>query len=135
MTITPSHLPYRGAIGTALLFALTACSKPAIPPTPPARVAWFTAAPAAADKAGFTGVVHARTETKLGFRVAGKVIARLIDPGDTVCKRQALMKRDPTDYVLASSAVLAAVEAAPACQSQAVADAKRWYSFLKLHWR
>lgn len=125
MTIMSPHLPYRGAIGAALLFALTACSKPAIPPTPLAKVAWFTAAPAAADNASFTGVVHARTETSLGFRVAGKIIARLVDPGDTVRKGQALMKLDPTDYVLASSAAHAAVDAALARQSQAVADEVR----------
>jgi hypothetical protein len=35
-------------------------------------------------------VVRARTESNLGFRVAGKILERLVDPGDRVRIGQAL---------------------------------------------
>lgn len=118
----------RRRASTAILFALctlTACSKPTPPPPPLARVAWFAAEASYADNGSYTGVVHARTESNLGFRVAGKIVERLVDPGDTVHKGQPLMRLDPTDYVLASSAAHAAVDAALARQVQAVSDEAR----------
>lgn len=128
MTILFLKPPYRRAAGAATLLAiaaLSACSKPAPVPQAVAKVAWFTAAPASADNASYTGVVHARTESNLGFRVAGKIVERLADPGDTVRKGQPLMRLDPTDYVLASGAAHAAVDAALARQAQAVSDEAR----------
>lgn len=119
------RLPRRSIIGATLLLSLAACSQPATEPDQPAKVAWFKAEPAAANKATFTGVVHARTESNLGFRVNGKVVERLVDPGQSVRKGQALMRIDPVDYELASSAAHAAVIAAQAHQAQAVADEAR----------
>lgn len=121
----PLPFPRRTIIGASLLLSLAACSHPAAELDQTAKVAWFTAAPATSDKATFTGVVHARTESNLGFRVNGKVIERLVDPGQTVHKGQPLMRIDPVDYELASSAAHAAVVAAQAHQTQAVADEAR----------
>jgi RND family efflux transporter MFP subunit len=121
----PFQLPRRSIIGATLLLSLAACSHPAPPPQPLAKVAWFTAEPAATDQAAFTGVVHARTESNLGFRVAGKIVERLVDPGQTVHKGQPLMRIDPVDYDLASGAAHAAVDAAQANQVQAVAEEAR----------
>jgi RND family efflux transporter MFP subunit len=118
-------LPRRSIIGATLLLSLAACSHPAPPPPPTAKVAWFTAEAAAADTAAFTGVVHARTESNLGFRVAGKIVERLVDPGQAVHKGQPLMRIDPVDYDLASGAAHAAVDAAQAHQVQAVAEEAR----------
>lgn len=115
----------RSVIVATLMLTLAACSHPAPTPAPLAKVAWFTAQAAAADNAAFTGVIHARTESKLGFRVAGKIVERLVDPGQTVHKGQALMRIDPVDYDLASGAAHAAVDAALAHQVQAVADEAR----------
>jgi RND family efflux transporter MFP subunit len=111
--------------GLALLLALGACSKPAPAPAPLARVAWFTATAAGADDASYTGVVHARTESNLGFRVGGKVLARLVDAGDNVAKGQPLMRLDVTDFALARNAADAAVAAAQARQVQAAAEEVR----------
>ncbi|MES2346903.1 MAG: efflux RND transporter periplasmic adaptor subunit [Pseudomonadota bacterium] len=115
----------RGIVGATLLLGLAACSHPASQPDSPAKVAWFTAASASGGSATFTGVVHARTESNLGFRVAGKIVERLVDPGQAVRKGQPLMRIDPVDYELAAAAAHASVEAAQARQAQAVAEEAR----------
>lgn len=70
-------------------------------------------------KAHYTGVVRARTESSLGFRVAGKITERLVDAGDAVRKGQPLMRLDPVDFDLALRVAQAAVEAARAVLTQA----------------
>jgi RND family efflux transporter MFP subunit len=125
-----SKLPRRALIGTTLLLTVAACSHPAPPPETAVKVAWFTARPAAGGAATFTGVVHARTESSLGFRVAGKVVERLVDPGQSVRKGQALMRIDPADYDLALAAARSAVDAAQARQVQAVAEEARLRNLL-----
>jgi multidrug efflux pump subunit AcrA (membrane-fusion protein) len=44
----------------------------------------------------FTGIVAPHVQSDLGFRVSGKVLARLVDAGQTVTRGQALMRIDPT---------------------------------------
>ena len=46
----------------------------------------------------YTGVVKARVESFLGFRVAGKITERLVDTGQTVKRGQLLYKLDRTDF-------------------------------------
>jgi len=55
----------------------------------------------------YTGVIRARTESNLGFRVAGKIAARLVNAGDAVKAGQPLLKLDPVDYQLALNAARA----------------------------
>ena len=55
----------------------------------------------------YTGVVRARTESNLGFRVAGKIVERLVNTGEAVKMGQPLLKLDPTDYQLALQAARA----------------------------
>ncbi len=74
----------------------------------------------------FTGVVSARVQSDLGFRVPGKVIERLVDTGQTVRKGQPLMRIDPTDYAFAATAASNTVEAARARALQTAADEKRY---------
>ena len=45
----------------------------------------------------FTGVVAARVQSDLGFRVPGKILERLVDAGQTVTRGQPLMRIDATD--------------------------------------
>lgn len=78
-----------------------------------------------AAAAQYTGVVRARTESNLGFRVAGKITERLVNAGDTVKKGQPLLKLDPTDYQLALQSARAAVEAARAINTQARLEQER----------
>lgn len=125
-----SKLPMRTLIGATLLLGLAACSHPEAPQDTVAKVAWFTVQPANSGVASFTGVVHARTESNLGFRVAGKIVERLVDPGQSVRKGQPLMRIDAVDYDLALAAAHSAVEAAQARQVQAVAEEARLRNLL-----
>ncbi|MET3106481.1 RND family efflux transporter MFP subunit [Oxalobacteraceae bacterium GrIS 2.11] len=66
-----------------------------------------------------TGVVQARVETDLGFRVDGRVTQRLVDTGQHVEAGQVLARLDPNDYQLASRAAAAQVAATKAELDQA----------------
>jgi RND family efflux transporter MFP subunit/putative MATE family efflux protein len=82
----------------------------------------------------FTGVIHARYESALGFRVSGKIAERMVDAGDRVRKGQPLMRLDPTDFELASKAAHAAVESARAISIQAASDEARRRRLLGEGW-
>jgi RND family efflux transporter MFP subunit len=91
----------------------------------PPFVRSFTVKSAGSTDAQFTGVIHARTESDLGFRVPGKIIEKLVKNGDHVNRGQALMLLDPTDLRLAAKAAQAAVKAARAQNIRALADERR----------
>jgi len=78
----------------------------------------------------FTGTVGARVQSDLGFRVPGKVVARLVDAGQVVRRGQPLMRIDPTDYRLAAQAAAGAVAAARARAVQTSADERRYRELL-----
>jgi RND family efflux transporter MFP subunit len=65
-------------------------------------------------------------ESDLGFRVGGKVVARLVDAGQVVHRGQPLMRIDATDYTLAVQAAAQAVAAARARAVQTSADELRF---------
>lgn len=98
------------------LLTLSACgtTTQADPRTEPPLVRTIIVDGAEASTRAFTGVIAARVESNLGFRVPGKVIARLVDTGATVRRGDVLMRIDPVDLKLAASAgeqVVAAVAA------------------------
>ena len=70
----------------------------------PRLVRSFTVISAQGGVAEYTGVIHARTESDLGFRVSGKILEKLVKAGDHVKRGQALMRLDPTDPRLAANA-------------------------------
>jgi RND family efflux transporter MFP subunit len=74
----------------------------------------------------FTGVVSARVQSDLGFRVPGKIVERLVDTGQTVRRGQPLMRIDRTDLALATAASTGTVEAARARALQTAADEVRY---------
>ncbi|MCS0497794.1 efflux RND transporter periplasmic adaptor subunit [Ancylobacter sp. MQZ15Z-1] len=82
----------------------------------------------------FTGVVAARVESNLGFRVAGKVTERLVDTGQTVTAGQPLMRIDRTDLDLEIAAKERAVAAADAVRTQAAADEVRYRELRENGW-
>jgi RND family efflux transporter MFP subunit len=73
----------------------------------------------------YTGVVRARTESNLGFRVAGKIAGRLVNAGDAVKSGQPLLKLDSVDFQLGLQAARSAVEAARAVYTQASLEQER----------
>src|SRR6266699_2661927 len=78
----------------------------------------------------FVGVVRARYETDLGFRVAGKIVSRLINNGDVVHAGDVIARLDPQDFVLQVESAEAELAAATSNLAQARAEAER-YATLK----
>eukprot|EP01037_Dinobryon_pediforme_P001488 gene1488-1510_t len=74
----------------------------------------------------FSGTVQARTQAELGFRVAGKVIARPVEVGDHVKSGQILAQLDQADLILSEQVAEAALQAAIADQVNARADFARY---------
>jgi len=89
------------------------------------RVEVFKAKAAGSNGRTFTGIVEARVQSDLGFRVAGKILQRSVDVGQRVQKGQPLMRLDPEDLRLSAAAQQANVEAARAKYTQAKADETR----------
>lgn len=58
----------------------------------------------------YTGIVKARVESNVGFRVSGKITQRLVDIGQSVKRGQPLFKLDPTDLSHTVKAKQEAVE-------------------------
>jgi len=81
----------------------------------------------------FTGIVSARVESDLGFRIPGKVTERLVDTGQTVKRGQPLMRIDPTDFKLAMRANEEAVIAARARARQTADDEVRYRDLVARH--
>ena len=115
------------AIALTALAALAGCSRPAPAPEPVRAVRVQTIQ---ADSAGgryeYAAEVRARKESKLGFRVAGKIVRRNVDLGDTVKAGQVLAQLDPRDLRLGQDAARAALNAAQVNLDQATADYKRY---------
>ena len=112
-----------------LPFVLAACRDASSSPdprmqTPLVRVG-TVAAPVEGERS-FTGVVAARVQSDLGFRVPGKVLERSVDRGQTVKRGQPLLRIDPTDLRLATRAQDAAVAAARARARQTAEDEARY---------
>ncbi|HCS64668.1 MAG TPA: efflux RND transporter periplasmic adaptor subunit [Cellvibrio sp.] len=112
------------AVLLASLCLLAGCGeKPPSDPridTPLVRV--INVQEAGSASRSFSGVVAARVQSDLGFRVSGKVLERLVDTGQTVKKGQPLLRIDPVDLKLAAAAQQEAVVAARALAKQAAED-------------
>jgi RND family efflux transporter MFP subunit len=72
------------------------------------------------------GTVVPRIESTLGFRVAGKIIARAVDVGATVKAGDLIAQLDPADYRLAVDNARAALVSAEADYARAKADHERY---------
>lgn len=112
-----------------LPFVLAACSDATSSndprmQAPLVRIATVEASPQ--SERLFTGIVAARVQSDLGFRVPGKVLERVVDAGQTVKRGQALMRIDPTDLQLAVRAHDEAVVAAKARARQTADDEARY---------
>lgn len=107
--------------------ALGACAKSEPAPDPIRAVRTVTISPQTAGGSyEYAGEVKARTESRLSFRVGGKMIRRLVDLGDTVKAGQPLAQLDAQDLRLGQQAARATVAAAQATHDQAAADFSRY---------
>jgi RND family efflux transporter MFP subunit len=80
---------------------------------------------AAGDEHRYFGAVQSRHEVDQAFRVAGKVIERKIDVGQTVREGDVMALLDDVDYRLAEQAALQQFNAATAQARQAESDWRR----------
>jgi RND family efflux transporter MFP subunit len=76
----------------------------------------------------FVGVVRARYETDLGFRVAGKITERRVNVGDHVRVGEVIARLDPADLKLQVQSAEAELAAATSVLAQATADFDRYNS-------
>jgi RND family efflux transporter MFP subunit len=74
----------------------------------------------------FVGVVRARRETDLGFRVAGKITDRIVNVGDTVHAGDVVARIDPQDLELQVQSAEAELAAATSNLSDASAEEQRY---------
>ena len=117
----------RWAPCAALLLALVACSRPPAAEEPIRAVKLMTVQAATLGGAHeYAGEVRARTETRLGFRVAGKLTERPAQVGQVVKPGQLLARLDAQDYALGVQAATAARQAAQTQRDLAAADLKRY---------
>lgn len=125
-------MPYRLKTATLILMsavalALSACgTSEADPRTGPQLVRVATVGEIEVARRELTGIISARVQSDLGFRVPGKIVERLVDAGEKVRRGQPLMRIDRTDLALASAARTNAVAAARARADQTAADEKRF---------
>ncbi|NAO28863.1 efflux RND transporter periplasmic adaptor subunit [Pseudomonas syringae pv. dysoxyli] len=111
-----------------LPFAMAACNG-ATPPDPRLQVPLVridVVQPAVPAARVFTGIVAARVQSDLGFRVPGKVLERLVDTGQSVKRGQPLMRIDANDLTLTARAQQEAVIAAMARARQTSDDELRY---------
>ena len=112
---------------TAMALLATACSKK-IEQTEDIRpVRAITVAEAGAKAViELSGEVVPRYESRIGFRVGGKIIARKVEIGTTVKRGQVLMQLDPSDLQLSQAQAKAALAAADSNLSLAKAEFERY---------
>lgn len=110
-----------------LVLCLAACSKPA-PPEAPIRAVKVMTVGVQPMQSGveFAGEVRARVESRLGFRVGGKLTARPVEVGQRVKAGQLLAQLDPQDFRLADAAARAQLSAASTQRDLAAADYQRY---------
>ncbi|GIK24367.1 MAG: resistance-nodulation-cell division efflux membrane fusion protein [Betaproteobacteria bacterium] len=108
-----------GAAVLAVL-AVAACSKPE-PPAQPLRTVRVMKVDGAAASGSLTfpGEVRARYESRLGFRLGGKIVERRVDVGAAVKHGQVLARLDAQDASLNAAQ-------AEAARALAEAEAKRY---------
>jgi membrane fusion protein, multidrug efflux system len=106
---------------------LAACSRPEPAPEPVRAVRTLTVSDqSSAQRYEYAAEVRARTESRLSFRVGGKLIKRQVDLGDAVKPGQVLAQLDPQDLQLARDNARAQMAAAQANHDLAAADFKRF---------
>lgn len=111
----------------AVLLTAVACSRPSAPQEAVRAVKLVTVgADPVNPSSEYAGEVRARIESRLGFRVSGKLMVRSVEAGQRVQAGQVLAQLDAQDYQLSVQAAQAAVVAAQSQRDVALADFKRF---------
>ncbi|MDG0831552.1 efflux RND transporter periplasmic adaptor subunit [Roseateles saccharophilus] len=115
-------------LSVVLLSALmSGCGKQAAAPEPERAVrTQLVSASTAGASHEYAAEVKPRIESRLSFRVGGKLLSRAVNLGDTVKAGQLLARIDGQDLKLAEAAAAAAVAAARTNRDQAGQDYKRF---------
>jgi multidrug efflux system membrane fusion protein len=123
-----NFFPLKPTIGLVFIAAaLAGCSRSEPPPEPVRAVKVLTVGVSSFQSGHeFSGEVRARVESRLGFRVAGKIIRRQAELGQQVKAGAVLAQLDPQDYRLAADAARAQVAAATTQRDLAAADFNRF---------
>jgi len=109
------------------LILLSACSKKAEKTEDIRPVRTIQAQLQASEfVAELSGEVRARVESRLGFRVPGKIVARHVELGTLVKRGQVLMQLDPQDLLLGQAQAKAGLSAAESNRDLAKAELKRY---------
>ncbi len=128
MRTSSAAQPRKGLFGVlALLSLVAACSQPEPPPEPVRAVKLLTVGASELQTVQeYAGEVRAGVESRLGFRVAGKLVERPVQLGQRVQAGQVLAQIDPQDYQLSAAAARAQVAAAQTQYDLAAADYQRY---------
>src|ERR1700731_3541985 len=123
---------FRSLAAVASLIGLAGCQAETAPLARNDRPVQVEHVTLSAPDAGrdFVGVVRARYETDLGFRVAGKIVTRVVNVGDRVQADDVVARLDPRDFKLQVESAEAELSAATSSLAQAAADEER-YATLK----
>lgn len=122
-------MPHLLRLAPPLLLAvlLSACGKKDAAPEPERAVrTQLVGVSSASASHQYAAESRARVESRLSFRVSGKLLSREVDLGDTVKAGKVLARIDAQDLKLAEAAAAAAVAAARTNRDQAGADYKRF---------
>ena len=115
------------ALSLAATLALVACSKEPAATEPVRAVRTLTVGQlSSATVRDYAAEVHARVESKLAFRVGGKIIQRPVNLGDRVRNGQPLAAVDPADLRFGQDAARAGLAAAKVSYEQTAIDYKRY---------
>lgn len=111
------------------VFVLAGCSRPPAAEEPVRSVKVIAVGVSPYDtEPEFSGEVRARVESRLGFRVAGKITRRQAELGQHIQAGQVLAQLDPQDFRLAAEGARAQHAAALTNRDLAAADLKRYRS-------
>ncbi|KWT84302.1 MULTISPECIES: efflux RND transporter periplasmic adaptor subunit [unclassified Variovorax] len=122
-----SPIARRAGLLLVAALALAGCSRPQPVEEPVRAVKVMAVGTSAYDtEPEFSAEVRARVESRLGFRVAGKITRRQAELGQQVKAGQVLAQLDPQDYRLAAEAARAQHAAALTNRDLAQADLKRY---------
>ena len=125
-----SHRPATPLLALSIVAAaamLSACSKKEAAPEPVRAVKLVTVGEGQIESAQqYSGDVRARVESRLGFRVAGKITRREVELGQHVKAGQVLARLDARDYQLSADAARAQLASATTQRDLAEANAKRF---------